>query len=267
MVTRAQAASGGRYAELRRFWDAHGQTATGILMFLLWSLGYFGVGAVTDPETAHHLALPVDRWVPLVPPAVFVYVMIFPLAMLPFALVREKGFFRVMTGAYITLMVICYVFYLTIPVVIDRPAITGDSFAEAMLRFVYSNDPPVNCFPSQHVAMATLAGLTLLEISIPLGLGTLAIAAGIAFSTLLLRQHYIADVVAGALLALAVYFAYYKQRVMEVLGKNIERVQVAVDEAIDRRIDDRVEAIVRQVVREEIDRALDDRRDKAGPDA
>ena len=58
--------------------------------------------------------------------------------------------------------------------------------------------------PSLHVAYATLVACTLAPLGWRLRLGALAFALSMAFSAVYLRHHYVLDVLAGVLLALAV---------------------------------------------------------------
>ena len=61
-------------------------------------------------------------------------------------------------------------------------------------------------FPSVHSARAFFLGITLFEISLPLGIFMTLAAALVAFSRVYLRKHYLLDVLAGALLGLLLSF-------------------------------------------------------------
>jgi len=63
----------------------------------------------------------------------------------------------------------------------------------------------VNTFPSAHAAGSLACALVLLQIAPPVGLAFLALALSIALGAALGRYHYAADVILGALLALAVF--------------------------------------------------------------
>jgi membrane-associated phospholipid phosphatase len=73
----------------------------------------------------------------------------------------------------------------------------------------YAKDPSFNCFPSLHAAVATItfyawhryARLLRSPVVRGIAIGTLAVGIGVVLSTLFVKQHYIADEIAGVLLA------------------------------------------------------------------
>ena len=62
-------------------------------------------------------------------------------------------------------------------------------------------DPPGNVFPSLHVAHTTMLSLLLIKDRPILGRVALVMATMLAISTLTTKQHFIADVLSGYLLA------------------------------------------------------------------
>jgi len=65
-----------------------------------------------------------------------------------------------------------------------------------------------NTFPSAHVAAAGAAGLAIMHLAPPASPVFLLVAFGIAVGAVLGRYHYVADAIAGAVLALASYGAW-----------------------------------------------------------
>ena len=78
------------------------------------------------------------------------------------------------------------------PTTIPRPAARNPAF-EALWLF----DVPTNCFPSLHVALATIAAFFWPR---QRRMATIW-AAGIALSTLTTKQHYAIDVVGGLIVS------------------------------------------------------------------
>jgi membrane-associated phospholipid phosphatase len=159
------------------------------------------VGTVYAPE------LPWDRAVPLQPTWALIYGALYLfLIVLPVLVVRDPAHIRRTFWAYLAVWITAYVCFLVYPTVAPRPPeVVGDGFAAWGLRFLYDADPPYNCFPSLHVAHSFVSALTCYRLHRPLGFVTLFFASVVAVSTLFTRQHYIADVVGGIVLAFAAY--------------------------------------------------------------
>jgi membrane-associated phospholipid phosphatase len=103
---------------------------------------------------------------------------------------------------------VCFLLY---PTIAPRPAHVIDAgFGAWGLRFLYSADPPYNCFPSLHVAHSLLSALTCHRVHKKVGLVATLCAALVALSTLFTKQHYVLDVVAGMLLGIAAYAVFLR---------------------------------------------------------
>jgi len=125
---------------------------------------------------------------------------------LPVIVVREEAHIRRTFWAYLAVWTTAYVCFLVYPTVAPRPPeVVGDGFAAWGLRFLYDADPPYNCFPSLHVAHSFVSALTCYRLDRRLGHGALLCASLVAISTLFTKQHYIADVVGGIVLAIVAY--------------------------------------------------------------
>jgi membrane-associated phospholipid phosphatase len=149
-------------------------------------------------------ALALDHLLPVVPVWALVYGALYAfLIVLPVLVVQQADLIRRTVWAYITVWGVAYVCFLLYPTVGPRPdGVAGDGFAVWGLQFLYDADPPYNCFPSIHVAHSFVSALACYRVHRPLGLVTLSCAALVAISTLLTKQHYVADVIAGVVLAL-----------------------------------------------------------------
>jgi membrane-associated phospholipid phosphatase len=88
--------------------------------------------------------------------------------------------------------------------------VLGEGFGVWGLRFLYDADPPYNCFPSIHVAHSSVSALACFRVHRRLGLIAAFCALLVALSTLFTKQHYVADLVAGILLALAAYTVFLR---------------------------------------------------------
>ena len=163
------------------------------------------------PKRALHVpALAMDALVPLQPIWTLVYAPLYLFAiMLPVFVVRQPEQIRRTVRAYLLVWITAFVFFLAYPTMAPRPLkIIGEGFAFWSLRFLYSLDPPYNCFPSLHVAHSFVSAMTCYRVHRGVGIAAGIAASLIGISTLFTRQHYIADVVAGTFLAFVAYAVF-----------------------------------------------------------
>ncbi len=154
-------------------------------------------------EHVQSLVTDVDRNTPFIPGFVVPYMLWYPFLILVFFLVLRKD----KTKYYRLLLALCLglflsnVVYLFFQTTVPRPAVDSTGFFNNLVSIVYANDEPYNCFPSIHVmsSMLMIYGVQALRwrVRIPLALFALTIIV----STLFVKQHVIADLLAGMLLA------------------------------------------------------------------
>ena len=121
--------------------------------------------------TLHVPALALDRILPLQPGWALVYGALYLfLIILPVFVVRQEGHIRRTVRAYVNVWSIAYVCFLVYPTSAPRPAVViGEGFVWG-LRFLYSADPPYNCFPSLHVAHSFVSALTCFKVNRGVGI-------------------------------------------------------------------------------------------------
>jgi membrane-associated phospholipid phosphatase len=177
-----------------------------VALFLLVPF-YIVIAGRVSSGTLHAPELPWDRALPLQPTWALVYGSLYAfLIALPVFVVRQEEHIRRTFRAYLAVWIAAYVCFLVYPTVAPRPAeVTGEGFAVWGLRSLYGADPPYNCFPSLHVAHSFVSALTCYRLHRQLGLAALGCASLVAVSTLFTKQHYIADVIAGLLMAAVAY--------------------------------------------------------------
>lgn len=157
------------------------------------------VGAVHTP------ALSLDHLLPLAPTWALVYGALYLfLIVLPVLVIQQEELIRRTVWAYLTVWIVAYISFVLYPTVAPRADIVaGEGFAVWGLRFLYDADPPYNCFPSLHVAHSFVSALACYRVHRALGIFTMLCASLVALATLFTKQHYVADLIAGILLALA----------------------------------------------------------------
>jgi len=174
---------------------------------------YIFIAAQMPGRAVHMPALAWDRAVPFEPiwsllygaPYVF-------LILLPVFVVRHDELLRRTVLAYLSVWITAYVCFIVYPTVAPRPAqLSGDGFAVWGLQILYDADPPYNCFPSLHVAHSFVSALACYRVHRALGVAAAGCASLVALSTLFTKQHYVADVIVGALMAFAAYGVFLRQ--------------------------------------------------------
>jgi membrane-associated phospholipid phosphatase len=179
-----------------------------VLAIGLYPLGWYATGALVvrlgrfvDVSTAF------DRAIPLVVELSWGYAMIFVLVAAAVLFIRERRVFLMATQGAIAQTLVSWVFFVAMPVKMalrpDEAALQLDGPSATLTSFFYFIDPPLNCFPSMHLALGVWSGLMLIEDRPRLKWVVWPIIWWIAVSVLLIRQHYLLDAVAGTSLALA----------------------------------------------------------------
>lgn len=169
---------------------------------------YHGLNVHREP--LHILALPVDAMIPMwtwlsVPYLLYIPFLFFTAA---HGIMATREWKRVGASLIIVQLVasVIYYFYQTH---VPRPAVLGTDVFSDLVRFIYSSDQPYNTFPSLHVAHSTVCAWWWRRLYPKWFAPALVLTALIYVATVSLKQHYVVDVPAGALLAAGgVWLAY-----------------------------------------------------------
>lgn len=149
------------------------------------------------------LRTPLDDALPVVGVFVIPYVSLEPLiyfSLIVFLVFRTKVFQSACVAAVIAWLV-SYAFYFFLQTVVVRPVLTGADVLSAMIRDVYAGDNPYNDFPSLHTSLSTIIAIHWWRTDKRIGIAAAVWTALIVASTVLVKQHYVADVASGLLLA------------------------------------------------------------------
>jgi len=182
----------------------------GLLISLLLIPAILGTNLIYD--SLNHgpnrvfLETPLDRALPVVPIFAIPYVSLIPyigVSLLVFLFFRV----RVYRSAALTMIIvwlISYAFYFFLQSYIARPVITGTDPFSAMVRSIYASDQPYNDFPSLHTSLSTIIAIHWWRFNRRIGIPAAIWTALIVASTVLVKQHYLADVAGGLVLAVVV---------------------------------------------------------------
>lgn len=151
------------------------------------------------------LRSPIDQALPVVPLFVVPYVSLQPFiyaSLVIFLLFRTRVFESAVLSMIATFLV-SYVFFAFLQTYVDRPVLTGGDVFTKMVGDVYAGDHPFNDFPSLHVSTSTIIAIHWWRFSRRFTWPLILWAALIAMSTVMVRQHYVADIAGGLVLAFA----------------------------------------------------------------
>lgn len=171
--------------------------------------GYFAIGHWSH-GTTRTLRTPLDDAIPVVPAAMWLYAWVYTAMFYPAFVVRCPYLFRRGVLAYLVVLIVSMVSWAAWPVTSaplrpDLSALEPTTFHAWGLRLNYTLDPPYNCFPSLHMSVAVLAALIGWRAKRLWGLVAVPPVLGIAVAIVTVKQHWVADGVAGALLGAATY--------------------------------------------------------------
>lgn len=179
-------------------------TAIPLILFLgVIVPSYIVIAELMPGRSLHAPEVALDRAFPLQPTWALVYGTLYLfLILLPVFVVRQRELIRRTLFAYLTIWLVAYACFLDYPTIAPRPVeVAGSGFLAWGLRFLYSADPPYNCFPSLHVAHSFVSAAACYRVHRGVGIAAGGCAALVGLSTLFTKQHYVLDVVAGVLLA------------------------------------------------------------------
>lgn len=200
------------------------------LLYLL--VGYLGTNEFAALNPWGRPALPIattfDHALPFVPWTVVFYVMYYPLLVTPLFFSRSPEALNRMSLGQAAMNTISYVIFVLFPTPIERPhAVPVEGAFHFVLDLLFRADHPYNTFPSLHVGQTCILALFYLRYSAdwifsPSGVSIAKNRAGLAVvifhavssvlvaaSAVLIKQHYLADIFAGALLAYAMSLIFF----------------------------------------------------------
>jgi len=100
------------------------------------------------------------------------------------------------------------IIFILFPTYMPRPDISGTDIFTRLVQFIYSNDDPVNCFPSIHCLTSYLLLITMNRhklLSAGLRVVFSVLFWSIIASTVFIKQHALVDVIGGIALAEITY--------------------------------------------------------------
>ncbi len=177
-----------------------------IKLFLLYSVCYLFLYIVPnfypffDPIPL--VLTPIDRMVPFLPWTFVIYLSLYGMPLsLVLILDNDTDLIRYATWLLMALT-LCGMFFIFMPTSYPRPHIdqSHNEFIRLFTELVWRLDSPNNCFPSMHVASVCVGVCAVYKRKILCRIFSVW-ALLIILSTLTTKQHYVLDIVGGALTA------------------------------------------------------------------
>lgn len=178
-------------------------------MLALFTTGFFGLDNLLCGRRFNDVSCALDRRVPLRPEWIWVYLLYYPLCFAPLlfpGLLADDGLYLRAAAGFCAQFLAAWVIFYLYPTRMARAPVTGDSPSARAVRGLYAVDRGYNIFPSLHVANTVyVACLATHFLPAPLSLFFFTAAALVSASTVLIKQHYLADIPAGILLGVGAY--------------------------------------------------------------
>ncbi|HVZ73787.1 MAG TPA: phosphatase PAP2 family protein [Polyangia bacterium] len=178
----------------------------GLSLAALQSAIYFGIGQAHFQRSTELLRTRLDDAIPFLPWTSWCYLPFYAtIFILAIGGVRRRIVFDRAARSIVAVMSIGAICHLTIRAEYPRPVLHAPypDLSSAFMAWVQHIDAPGNVFPSLHVAHTTMLSIILLRDRPVLGRVALVMATLLAASTLTTKQHFIADVISGYVLAFA----------------------------------------------------------------
>ncbi len=176
--------------------------------------GYFLINLYNQQRgIKYDIGMVQEQLIPFYPIFIFGYVTLFAVIALTYAGIQDIAYFKKTVKAFYLCVTIHFIIFLILPVEYQlRPVIDpAHGWIYRAVHFYYWLDLPYNCFPSLHTSNAFLCAFLLQKYRPGLGWIFFPAAVLIAFSVVVVKQHYVADVVSGAFVAYLVYRVIWRE--------------------------------------------------------
>jgi membrane-associated phospholipid phosphatase len=176
----------------------------GLGLAVLQSAVYFGIGRLPLHRSTELLRTSLDDAIPFWPWTAWCYLPFYVgVFLLAIGGLRRRALFDRTARSVVLVMIVGAICHLTIGAEYPRPVLRPpySGLSATFMAWVQSVDAPGNVFPSLHVAHTTMLSILLIRDRPVLGRVALLLATLLALSTLTTKQHFLADVVSGYVLA------------------------------------------------------------------
>lgn len=200
-----RAEASGASARTRSTLGSHWEIPLLVIVLLFGAL----YGPLNAPrEIVHNFKLPIDDSIPFSPIFIVPYVSYYAFLVVTLvALFRRRDLVDLRTALVAALLTLAasYAIYWVYQSYVERPVPGGGDIFSLIVSYVYMVDRPYNAFPSLHTSLSSICALSWTKIRARSSGWMVLWAVFIVASTVLVKQHYIADVLGGMALAAIAY--------------------------------------------------------------
>ncbi len=173
-----------------------------VSLIVFFIAGYFGIGLSRTPDQARELKIFLDEKIPFIARSVWIYLLIFPSALIPLFVVRCQRLFRRTAVAYAAAISFSLICFAVFPVTsarlrVDQASLDLMRASDWAVATLYSIDPPYNLFPSLHLAIAMLAAFAAWKAARVYGAAVFGTLVFIGVSVCTVKQHVVLDAIGG----------------------------------------------------------------------
>ncbi|TCI01772.1 phosphatase PAP2 family protein [Corallincola luteus] len=188
--------------ESPRFWL---RCVVAVLMFIYFEMGYSWAKRHGADTTIYDAATALDAWLPQLPVFIIFYMLGYLFVFSPCFTLKRKQEFYWGTCCFFLILSISFLIFKTFPVAMDKTIAMGADGLSKLTRFQQENDTRFNNFPSLHVSLNLFAFLIFARHHKNWFWIILPIPCLIIASTVLVKQHLVADMIGGIVVALLAY--------------------------------------------------------------
>ena len=202
-----------------------------VFSFIFNCLVYSGSRMIAGKWYHHNIETAVDKAIPFIPQFLLIYFGCYLFWAVNYILIARQdrhSVYKFFTGDFIS-RCICLVFFLLYPTTNTRPVITDGGLWNQLALWLYSVDAADNLFPSIHCLVSWFCYIGIRgrkEIPVWYQRASMVFSVLVFVATLVTKQHVIADVFGGILLAEGCFFIGRKTnlyKIYERLGIWIEK--------------------------------------------
>ncbi len=167
-------------------------------IFLVVISTYFVINQFNYGREVYDLGFAFENSIPFLNWMVYFYLAYFFIILIPFFIMDNKK----VAFYYSVPVIIADFFFIFLPTSIYRPLIENNNLSNYLINLIHSLDLQYNLFPSLHATLLTLSFILIFQYKKKLAYQLAPLMIFSLVSTLFIKQHHLADLIFGVLLAL-----------------------------------------------------------------